>query len=252
MTSNLEETYSAPAPEGPPDTGDRPKVALAIAAHPDDADFGCAGTSNLWSKQGWDFYVLVCTDGSKGTEDAELTADRLVPMRQAEQRAASAASGVKEVFFLEGYTDGELDYSRELLGDVVRIIRKVKPYVVFTHDPTQIFHGNSFVNHHDHRTAGLIATDAVYPAARDRWNFPEQIDDEGLETHNVKEIFIWGSDNPTFTVDITDIVEEKIQALLLHTSQFGEGGEFMEFVRKRWKGEDGRFTEKFRRVTLVR
>ena len=252
MTSNLEETYSAPAPEGPPDTGDRPKVALAIAAHPDDADFGCAGTANLWSKQGWDFYVLVCTDGSKGTEDAELTADRLVPMRQAEQRAASAASGVKEVFFLEGYTDGELDYSRELLGDVVRIIRKVKPYVVFTHDPTQIFHGNSFVNHHDHRTAGLIATDAVYPAARDRWNFPEQIDEEGLETHNVEEIFIWGSDKPTFTVDITDIVEEKIQALLLHTSQFGEGGEFMEFVRKRWKGEDGRFTEKFRRVTLVR
>ena len=252
MTSNLEQTYSAPAPEGPPDTGDRPKVALAIAAHPDDADFGCAGTANLWSKQGWDFYVLVCTDGSKGMEDAELTADRLVPMRQAEQRAASAASGVKEVFFLEGYTDGELDYSRELLGDVVRIIRKVKPYVVFTHDPMQIFHGNSFVNHHDHRTAGLIATDAVYPAARDRWNFPEQIDDEGLETHNVKEIFIWGSDKPTFTVDITDIVEEKIQALLLHTSQFGEGGEFMEFVRKRWKGEDGRFTEKFRRVTLVR
>ena len=252
MTSNLEETYSAPAPEGPPDTGDRPKVALAIAAHPDDADFGCAGTSNLWSKQGWDFYVLVCTDGSKGTDDAGLTADRLVPMRQAEQRAASAASGVKDVFFLEGYTDGELDYSRELLGDVVRIIRKVKPYIVFTHDPTQIFHGNVFVNHHDHRTAGLIATDAVYPAARDRWNFPEQIDEEGLETHKVKEIFIWGSDNPTFTVDITDIVEEKIQALLLHTSQFGEGGEFMEFVRKRWKGEDGRFTEKFRRVTLVR
>ena len=252
MTSNLEQTYSAPAPEGPPDTGDRPKVALAIAAHPDDADFGCAGTANLWSKEGWDFYVLVCTDGSKGTDDAGLTADRLVPMRQAEQRAASAASGVKDVFFLEGYTDGELDYSRKLLGDVVRIIRKVKPYAVFTHDPTQIFHGNSFVNHHDHRTAGLIATDAVYPAARDRWNFPEQIDDEGLETHNVKEIFIWGSDNPTFTVDITDIVEEKIQALLLHTSQFGEGGEFMEFVRKRWKGEDGRFTEKFRRVTLVR
>ena len=252
MTSNLEETYSAPAPEGPPDTGDRPKVALAIAAHPDDADFGCAGTSNIWSKQGWDFYVLVCTDGSKGTDDAGLTADRLVPMRQAEQRAASAASGVKDVFFLEGYTDGELDYSRELLGDVVRIIRKVKPYIVVTHDPTQIFHGNVFVNHHDHRTAGLIATDAVYPAARDRWNFPEQIDEEGLETHKVKEIFIWGSDNPTFTVDITDIVEEKIQALLLHTSQFGEGGEFMEFVRKRWKGEDGRFTEKFRRVTLVR
>ncbi len=251
MASNLEATYSSPAPEGPPDTGDRPKVALAIAAHPDDADFGCAGTAHLWSQQGWEFYYLVCTDGAKGTEDPALTADRLVPMRQREQRAAAEELGVKDVFFLDGFVDGELTYSRQLLGDVVRVIRRVKPYAVFTHEPSQIIIRNSFVNHSDHRTAGLVAIDAVYPAARDRWNFPEHLE-EGLEPHKVKEIFIWGSDEPNFVVDISDIVETKIQALLRHTSQFGEGEEFLKFVRERWKGEDGRYTERFRRVVLVR
>ena len=251
MTSSLEQTYTAPAPEGPPDTGDHPKVALAIAAHPDDADFGCAGTAHLWSKEGWDFYYLVCTDGSKGTDDASLEPERLVPMRRKEQRAAAESLGVKDVRFLNGYVDGELTYSRQLLGDVVRVIRELKPYAVFTHEPTQVIIRNSFINHADHRTAGLTAIDAVYPTARDRWNFPEQIED-GLEPHKVKEIFIWGSDEPTFVVDISDVVETKIQALLRHTSQFGEGDEFLKFVRERWKGEDGRYTERFRRVTLVR
>ncbi len=154
MTSaNLEDAQRAPEPEaeGPPDTGDLPKVALAIAAHPDDADFGTAGTQNLWSKAGWDFYVLVVTDGSKGTEDASLTADKLVPMRQDEQRAASFHQGCKDVLFLEGYVDGELYYSRQLLGDIVRVIRTLKPYAVFTHEPQQLFHRMGFVNHNDHR-----------------------------------------------------------------------------------------------------
>ncbi len=251
MVSNLEQTYAEPVPEGPPDTGDHPKIALAVAAHPDDADFGCAGTAHLWSKEGWEFYYLVCTDGSKGTEDPSLTADRLVPMRQREQRAAAEVAGVKDVFFLEGHVDGELTPSRKLLGDIVRIIRQVRPYVVFTHEPSQIFHRNGFVNHSDHRTTGLVTVDAVYPAARDRLNFPEHLD-EGLEPHNVKEIFIWGNDEPNFSVDITDVVENKIQALLRHTSQFGEGVEFLKFVRERWKDESGRYFERFRRITLIR
>ena len=251
MTSNLEDTYSDPEPAGPPDTGDHPKIALTIAAHPDDSDFGCAGTAHLWSKEGWEFYYLICTDGSKGTDDPSLPPERLIPMRQKEQRAAAEKLGVKDVFFLDGYVDGELTYSRELLGDVVRVIRQVKPYAVFTHDPTQIFVRNSFINHSDHRCAGLIATDAVYPSARDRWNFPEHLD-EGLEPHNVKEMFIWGSEQATFSVDITDVVETKIQALLRHTSQFGEGSEFLQRVRDRWKGKDGRYKERFRRITFAR
>lgn len=251
MTSNLEQLNTAPVPEGPPDTGDQPKIALAIAAHPDDADFGCAGTAHLWTQQGWEFYYLVCTDGSKGSDDPSLTSDRLVPMRRKEQRAAADVLGVKDVFFLEGHVDGELTYTRRLLGDVVRVIRQVKPFAVFTHEPSAVIIRDSFVNHSDHRTTGLVSIDAVYPTARDRLNFPEHLE-EGLETHKVKEIYIWGSETPNFAVDISDVVDLKIQALLQHHSQFGESEEFLKFVRERWKGEDGRYTERFRRAVMFR
>lgn len=257
MTSSLEETYSAPVPQEPPDTGNHPKIALAVAAHPDDAEFGCAGTAYLWTQQGWTFYQLICTDGSKGTDDPNIRPEELIQIRRKEQRAAAAVQGVKDVFFLEGYVDGELQYSRQLLGDIVRYIRMLKPYAVFTHDPTQIIVRNSFINHSDHRNVGLATVDAVYPTARDRWNFPEQIA-EGLEPHNVREIFIWGSDEPNFVVDITDVLEMKIQALLRHESQShakaaneGDTG-FLEFIKQRWRTEEGRYLERFRRVSLVR
>jgi LmbE family N-acetylglucosaminyl deacetylase len=250
-SADLEHTYDSDKPAGPPDTKDQPKIALAIGAHPDDTDFGCAGTAHLWTKAGWDFYYCVVTDGSKGTSDASLTSDRLVPLRQQEQRNAAEVLGVKDVFFLEGNVDGELTYTRRLLGDIVRVIRQLKPYAVFTHEPSQVFHRNAFVNHSDHRATGLATIDAVYPTARDRLNFPEHLD-EGLETHNVKEVFIWGNDDPNYPVDITDAVETKIQALLRHASQFGEGAEFLNFVRERWKDEDGRYYERFRRIKMWR
>ncbi len=253
MTANLEATLPATEtpPDGPPDTKDQPKVALAIGAHPDDTDFGCAGTAHLWSKAGWDFYYCVATDGSKGTNDKALTSDELPGLRQSEQRAAAAELGVKDVIFLEGHVDGELTVNRKLLGDIVRVIRTLKPYAVFTHEPQQVFHNNQFVNHNDHRATGMTTVDAIYPTARDRLNFPEHLD-EGLDVHNVKEIFIWGNDNPNFASDITDAVELKVQALLKHSSQFGGGEEFMNFVRNRWKDEDGHYYERFRRVTMFR
>ncbi len=255
MTSNLEATYSAPVPEGPPDTGEHPKVALAICAHPDDADFGCSGTAHLWSKDGWEFYYLICTDGSKGTDDPEMTTEELVRRRRKEQRAAGDLLGLKDVFFLDGYVDGEIVHSRQLIGDIVRYIRMLKPYAVFTHDATQIIVRNSFINHSDHRAVGLATVDAIYPAARDRGNFPEHLS-EGLETHNVKEIMIWGSERPTYSIDISDAVDMKIQALLSHESQSHATGErrnqFLQAVKDRWKGEDGTYTERFRRVVLAR
>jgi LmbE family N-acetylglucosaminyl deacetylase len=173
-------------------------------------------------------------------------------MRRKEQKEAADTLGVKDVLFLEGHVDGELTPNRALLGDIVRIIRTLKPYAVFTHEPSQMFHRKLFVNHSDHRATGTAAVDAVYPAARDRWNFPAQIDEEGLETHKVKEIFIWGNDEPNFRVDISDAVELKIQALLRHMSQFGEGEEFLKFVRDRWKGEDGKYSENYLRIVLPR
>jgi len=253
MTSSLETMYShKELPVTMPETDN--KTALVIAAHPDDADFGAAGTSYLWSREGWTFYYLVCTDGSKGTADPGMDPAALIRVRREEQREAARRAGAKDAYFLD-YVDGELTPSRELLGDVVRYIRMLKPYAVFTHDPEAFIVRNSFVNHSDHRTTGHIAIDAVYPAARDRLNFPEHMA-EGLAPHNVKEIFIWGSEKANFDVDITDVVEQKIHALNAHVSQGlgaeDPGSDFLKFVRERWRGEDGRYTERFRRVVLFR
>src|SRR3990172_4477810 len=117
--------------------------ALVITAHPDDAEFGAGGTVALWSRDGWEFYYLVCTDGSKGSNDPEMVPQQLVPIRRREQQAAADLLGVKRGFFVE-YVDGELVYGRELLRDIVRAIRAIRPYAVFTHDTNQIVR-NSFI-----------------------------------------------------------------------------------------------------------
>lgn len=224
--------------------------ALVIAAHPDDPDFGAGGTAALWTQDGWEFYYLVCTNGSKGSDDPEMTPEMLVRLREPEQRDAAAILGVKDVFFL-GYEDGELTYTRDLLRDVVRYIRLLRPYAVFTHDPTVLYHNEGFINHTDHRCTGLVVTDAVYPTARDRLNFPEH-EAEGLRPHKVKELYLWGSNQANFSVDITDVIDQKIQALLAHRSQFANREDFVEFVRMRWRNDEGRYLEQFRRIQMLR
>ena len=243
MTSNLEGLAAGSREDGD-EAG--PKRALVIAAHPDDADFGAAGTAHLWSKDGWEFYYLVCTNGSKGSDDPSMTPADLVRLRREEQRDAARFLGVKDVFFLDN-VDGELEPSRKFLGEVVRCIREVRPYAVFTHEPEAIIIRDSFVNHADHRVTGMTAIDAVYPAARDRLNFPEHIE-QGLQPHKVREVYIWGADGANYNVDITDVIETKAKALLLHRTQFEE-----EFVRRAldiWKTPEGRYFESFRRVQL--
>lgn len=227
------------------------KRALVVAAHPDDADFGAGGTAACWVRQGnWEFYYLVCTDGSKGSSDPSMQPERLIKMRREEQREAARILGVKEVFFLD-YVDGELTYNREFLGQVVRYIRLLKPYAVFTHDPEPQIIRDSFINHPDHRRTGEVTIDAVYPTARDRLNFPQHLA-EGLEPHKVRELYVWGSLTPNFEVDITDLMDLKLQALMAHISQFGEREDFLETARERWRGENGRYVERFRKVTLFR
>ncbi len=232
-----------------PDDDDQegPRRALVVAAHPDDSEFGAAGTAHLWTREGWDFYYLICTDGSKGTEDPEMTPDRLIPLRRDEQRAAARVVGVKEVFFLD-YVDGELQYTRELLCDVVRYIRRLKPYAVFSHDPNQIVR-NMFINHPDHRRAGEVAIDAVYPIARNRPSFPELLA-EGLEPHSVKELYLWTASDVNFEVDISEVLETKFEALRQHASQFSEMEETEERLRRFWLEPDGRYLERFRRIQL--
>jgi LmbE family N-acetylglucosaminyl deacetylase len=243
MTSNLEGLAHPPA------ASEGSKRALVVAAHPDDADFGAAGTVYLWSQQGWEFYYLVCTDGSKGSDDPSMTQPQLIEMRRQEQRDAAKLLGVKDCYFLD-HVDGELTWgSRQLLGDVVKHIRMLKPDAVFTHDPEAVIVRDAFVNHSDHRATGLAAVDAVYPAARDRLNFPEQIA-AGLETHKVSQLYIWGSERANFDVDITDAIDMKIAALKAHGSQFPE--DFFTMARERWlRADDGRYVESYRRVLMA-
>ena len=224
------------------------KTALIIAAHPDDADFGAAGTSYVWSRLGWTFNYLVCTDGSKGTSDPHQDPVELIRIRQEEQREAAHRVGAKDVYFLD-HVDGELQPTREFLGQVVRHIRMLKPYAVFTHDPEAFIVRDSFINHPDHRVVGTAALDAVYPTARDHLNFPEHLA-EGLEPHKVQEVLLWGSNQPNMDIDITADLDRKIHALTAHVSQFGEREDFINFVRERWKADDGRYLEQFRRIQL--
>ena len=222
------------------------KRAMVVAAHPDDADFGAGGAAHLLAEAGWEVCYVVATDGSKGSDDPAFTPERLIETREREQRAAAARLGVRDVRFL-GFVDGELVYSRALLGAVTREVRRFRPYALFTHDPEPVIIDEGFVNHSDHRTTGLAAVDAVYPTARDRLNFPEHLD-EGLQPHKVRELYLWGSNAPTFDVDITPVLETKIEALLRHESQFGDSEEFMRFVRERWQDAEGRTLERFRRI----
>ncbi len=224
-----------------------PKVGLVISAHPDDSEFGAAGTVYTWVQKGWEFYYVICTDGSKGSEDPEMTADVLVPLRQKEQKAAAAVLGVKEVFFLNN-VDGDLAYTKDFTRDIVRLIRRLKPHAVFSHDPNHIVR-DMFINHPDHRAAGTVVLDAVYPLARNRPSFPELLD-EGLEPYSAKEVYLWTASDTNFDVDITDALDKKFEALACHESQIDDMEGMKERLLQFWSDTDGTYKERFRRIVI--
>jgi LmbE family N-acetylglucosaminyl deacetylase len=192
---------------------DVPESAMVIFAHPDDAEIGSGGVIARWVATGCDVTYVLCTNGDSGTADRTLAPVELARRRAVEQRAAADFMGVRHVEML-GYPDGELEDTRQFLGDVVRAIRKHRPHTVLVHDPYRM---NGF-QHRDHRKAGITATDAVYPFARDHLHFPEHIA-AGLEPHKVRELWYWGMDEPNVIVDVTDGIERQIAALVRHESQ---------------------------------
>ena len=250
MAAGLEDLFGREHPAEPDESQGELRRALVVAAHPDDADFGAAGTAALLAQAGWDVRYLVATDGSKGSDDPAFTPAQLVSMREQEQHDAAALLGVTSVAFL-GNVDSELTYSRALVGSITREIRAFKPFAVYTHDPEPVIIANSFISHADHRTTGLATVDAVYPTARDRLNFPEHLE-AGLEVHKVRELYLWGANEPNFEADITTVVETKIAALLAHTSQFSADDEFVQQIREYWRGANDRYVERFRRVIIFR
>jgi LmbE family N-acetylglucosaminyl deacetylase len=240
---------SRQAEEVPPLGADGPLTLMAIMAHPDDIDFGSAGSIARWCAEGWTVYYVLATSGDKGTHDPAMTRQELAAIREEEQRAAARVLGVKEVIFL-GYPDGFLLDTPELRGEIIRLFRKYKPDVVLTWDG---FRGS--FNHIDHRNIGIAVRDAFYPAARDRLYHPEHAE-EGLEPEiKVNEMLLAGSEDPDYFVDISSFIEKKVDAMLCHASQVSshDRDEMLKRMRERGSRPGGRgLVESFKRVRIVR
>ena len=183
---------------------------LVISAHPDDVDFGCGGTLAKWAREGAEVFYAICTNGDKGTDDPTLPCHTLALLREKEQRAAARVVGAQEITFLRK-TDGELQYSLEFKGELVRVIRQYRPHILFTHDPANRAFDNQYIFHSDHRTVGELVFDAAYPAALNRNYYPGHLA-EGLSPHAVSEIYFFATAQPDTWVDIESTLELKIKA----------------------------------------
>ncbi len=209
---------------------------LVVMAHPDDPEFSCGGTIARWVKEGKYVGYLLLTSGDKGSDDPTMTRERLMAIREAEQRAAAAVLGVQEVHFLR-YPDGELFPTLELRRDIAYHIRRFRPDIVVCQDPTAYYFGDYYINHPDHRAAGEATLAAVFPLARDWLNFPEHLA-EGLYPHKVRDVYITTTPNPTTWVDITDFIEIKLQAVLQHKSQVKDPQGLVERWKERLRAVD--------------
>lgn len=209
MTDNKEPAFD-------PSTS-TPSRVLMIQAHPDDAEFSCAGTIARWTAAGAEVHYCSITSGDKGSDDPEMDGVRLANTREAEQREAARILGVASVTFL-GYQDAMLVADLNLRRDLVRVIRRIRPDALVCQDPTMRLAGQGYVNHPDHIAAGEASLAAVFPSARDRMTFPELLT-EGLEPHTVPHIYIYGAREPDCWIDTTASIDTKIRALKAHASQ---------------------------------
>jgi LmbE family N-acetylglucosaminyl deacetylase len=240
------------SPFGPrPGPADFVERALCVLAHPDDVDFGSAGTVATWTQAGTEVTYCIVTDGDAGGFD-DTPRDQMAPLRQAEQRAAAKAVGVEDVRFL-GYPDGRLELTLDLRRDISRVIRQVRPQRVLTSSPER-WYERIGASHPDHMTVGESTLRAVYPDARNPFAFPELLGDEGLEAWTVSEVWLGASPRADHAVDVTDVLERKWAALGSHVSQVGHWpeGQMQEFVggwmrqtATRFDLPEGRYAEAF-------
>jgi len=227
-----------------------PEVALAVYAHPDDADVACGGTLARWAAQGCAVHLVVCTDGGRGTTDPATSPEELARRRAGELAAAAAVTGLASHRVL-GALDGELDRRRTLVEELVTVVRAVRPEAVLGHDPTAVFFGQEYFNHRDHRTAGWALLDALSPSAGLPHYFPA-----AGPPHQVSVVYLSGTLEPDVWVDIGETVAVKAAAVECHRSQFAgaEPGWATEVVRQRAEEEGRRagvaHAEGFRRLRL--
>jgi LmbE family N-acetylglucosaminyl deacetylase len=223
---------------------------LVVSAHPDDVDFGAAGTVALWTDAGIDVRYCIVTDGAAGGSDPSVSRADMATLRRAEQTAAAKQVGVHEIHFL-GYPDGRLEATLELRKDITRVIRQVRPDRLVCPSPDRNY-ARIGTSHPDHRAAGSAALDAVYPDARNPFAFPELLTGEGLTEWIVREVWVSASVAPDHYVDITDTFPRKVAALRAHASQTGQMDGLEDFLRQ-WLSRaaaqgglpDGRLAETF-------
>jgi LmbE family N-acetylglucosaminyl deacetylase len=230
---------------------DEIKRVLVVFAHPDDAEFGSAGTSARLARDGKEVFYVVVTDGSKGSSDPDMTPERLIETRRREQCEAARVVGVRDVEFL-GFEDGMLEPTLTVRKAITAAIRRFQPDVVISPSPERNLTMGVFVQHPDHLAAGEAALAAVYPCARDRMTFPDLLAD-GLEPHAVREVWITGTGAPDFYVDISETIDTKVKALEAHASQVSHR-DVQEFVpaRARQLGEQQGmgYAEGFKRIEI--
>jgi LmbE family N-acetylglucosaminyl deacetylase len=229
-----------------------PQNILVILAHPDDPEFFCGGTLALWARAGHHITYLLLTCGDKGFNPAtepEMTPDKLCALRHVEQQNAANVIGARAVHFMD-LPDGYLTPNLNLRRDVVREIRRYKPDILVTCDPQNLFalYG---INHPDHRAAGQVVLDALFPAAGNLVYFPELLD-EGFQPHMPKEVWCSLTTQPTTAIDVTEFWEVKMQAILEHKTQVQDADKLRERFKSR-RTEDSteenpRYEEKFRVV----
>jgi LmbE family N-acetylglucosaminyl deacetylase len=228
----------------------KPAQVMVVTPHPDDAEYGVAGTVARWAREGREIIYVVCTNGDKGTSDTDLKPEELAKIRELEQLSAASLLGVREVIFLR-HPDQGLEDTPGFRKEIVRLLRMYRPEIVVTADPYR-----RYIWHRDHRIAGQVTMDAVFPYARDHLSYPDLLE-EGFQPHRVKEVLLWASEDSNYCSDITATFDLKIAALRCHKSQVGRIPhlELEEWLRQRHKmmaeEEDFELAESFHRVEIL-
>lgn len=230
-----------------------PESAMAIVAHPDDIEFSCAGTLARWVKAGARTSYVLCTSGEVGISAVGMTKEKAAKIREAEQQKAAEITGAEEVIFLRE-PDGLLQPTLELRKKLVREIRRFRPEVVITGDPTIIWTGNEYINHPDHRAAAAAALDATFPAAGQP-NLFEELEGEGYSAFKPRKVFVTTWTDGDIIVSIDESIDIKIKALRAHESQMKDWDpepRIKEWASSRAKRVEATYAETFRVITLVK
>jgi len=229
-----------------------PESAMVIVAHPDDIEFGCAGTIARWVQGGARIAYVLCTSGEVGIAEKGMTKEKAAEIREQEQLAAAETIGVKEVIFIRE-PDGMLQPTLSLRKKLVREIRRFKPEIVVCDDPTVVWVDDTYINHPDHRAAGTAALDAIFPAAGQP-NLFQELEDEGITAHKPRKVYVIGWMESDLYVNIASTIDLKIKALRAHESQMKDwdpAPRIKQWASEAGKGKEMAYAEGFRVVTLV-